>query len=168
MLKILIPALLLVGGSQGPAATPAPESPVLEVSGSTTQLRLTPDLLHRLPRKQVSVPATEHGSAANFEGVLLRDVLSQAGVPAGTAIRGQVLSWVVVIDAADGYRAVFALAELDPAFTERLVLLADTRDGKPLPTQEAPLRLVVPDEKRPARWVRQVLRITVGPACLRK
>ena len=31
----------------------------------------------------------------------------------------------------DGYRAVFALPELDPAFTDAIVLLADRRDGPP-------------------------------------
>ena len=36
-----------------------------------------------------------------------------------------------------------------------VVLLADHRDGQPLSTAEGPLRLVVPDEKRHARWVRQ-------------
>jgi DMSO/TMAO reductase YedYZ molybdopterin-dependent catalytic subunit len=170
MLKILIPALLLAAGA--PAAAPAPPAvagpAVLEVAGSPAPLKLTPDLLHRLPRKQVSTPATEHGGAASFEGVRLRDVLSEAKVPVGHDIRGPYLSWVGTVDAADGYRAVFALAELDPAFTDRLVLLADTRDGKPLPANEAPLRLVVPDEKRPARWVRQVTHITVGPVCTQK
>ncbi|MGE3541290.1 MAG: hypothetical protein AB7N91_28130 [Candidatus Tectimicrobiota bacterium] len=61
-----------------------------------------------------------------------------------------------MIEAADGYRVVFALPELDPAFTERLVLLAEQRDGQPLAATEGPLRLVVPGEKRQARWVRQV------------
>jgi DMSO/TMAO reductase YedYZ molybdopterin-dependent catalytic subunit len=41
------------------------------------------------------------------------------------------------------------------------VLLADTADGKPLPPQAGPLRLVVPDDKRHARWVRQVTRIDI-------
>jgi DMSO/TMAO reductase YedYZ molybdopterin-dependent catalytic subunit len=166
MLKILIPALLLAAAT--PASTPVPPASPAILAGSATPLKLTPDLLHRLPRKQVSTPATEHGGAASFEGVRLRDILSEAKVPAGNDIRGPYLSWVVTVDAADGYRAVFALAELDPAFTERLVLLADTRDGKPLPANEAPLRLVVPDEKRPARWVRQVTHITVGPVCAQK
>ena len=62
----------------------------------------------------------------------------------------------LLVEAADGYRVVFALPELDPAFTERMVLLADHRDGQPLTTTEGPLRLVVPDDKRHARWVRQV------------
>jgi DMSO/TMAO reductase YedYZ molybdopterin-dependent catalytic subunit len=174
MLKILLAALLLAPQSLTPAAAPAPPappasgSPILEVAGAATPLKLTPELLHRLPRRQISVPATEHGSAAAFEGVRLRDLLSEAGVPAGEAVHGKYLSWIVVVDAADGYRAVFALAELDPGFTDRLVILADTRDGKPLPAAEGPLRLILPDEKRPARWVRQVMHITVGPASLAK
>ena len=45
------------------------------------------------------------------------------------------------------------------AFTDRVVLLADRRDNQPLPTAEGPLRLVIPDEKRHARWVRQVVSI---------
>ncbi len=170
MLKILLAALLFAPPMTAPTAAPAAVSgpPILEVAGSATPLKLTPELLHRLPRRQVSVPATEHGSAAAFEGVRLRDLLSEAGVPAGEAVHGKYLSWIVVVDAADGYRAVFALAELDPAFTDRLVILADTRDGKPLPAAEGPLRLILPDEKRPARWVRQVTHITAGPASLAK
>ena len=68
----------------------------------------------------------------------------------------------VVVEAADGYRAVFALAELDPAFTDRVILLADRRDGKPLSTREGPFQIIVPGEKKHARWVRQVIRLKVG------
>jgi hypothetical protein len=70
----------------------------------------------------------------------------------------------LLVEAADGYRVVFAFPELDPAFTERVVLLADQRDGQPLATAEGPLRLVVPDEKRQARGVRQVASCTVRRA----
>ena len=38
------------------------------------------------------------------------------------------------------------------------------RDGKPLDAKQGPLRLIVPDESRPARWIRQVVRIVAGPA----
>ena len=47
----------------------------------------------------------------------------------------------LVVEAADGYRAVFALPELDPAFSDRVILLADRRDGKPLDGKEGPLRV---------------------------
>ncbi len=62
---------------------------------------------------------------------------------------------------ADGYRAVFALPELDPAYTDKIILLADKRDGKPMDAKEGPLRIVVPDEKRHARWVRQVTGLVI-------
>jgi hypothetical protein len=51
---------------------------------------------------------------------------------------------------------VFALPELDPGFTDRVILLADKGDGHPLDGKEGPFRIIVPGEKRMARWVRQV------------
>ncbi|MFO0893059.1 MAG: molybdopterin-dependent oxidoreductase, partial [Isosphaeraceae bacterium] len=65
---------------------------------------------------------------------------------------------------ADGYRAVFALPELDPDFTDRPVLLADRRDGRPLPGKDGPLQVIVPSDKRHSRWVRQVVALRVGRA----
>ena len=61
-----------------------------------------------------------------------------------------------IIDAADGYRAVYSLAELDPALHDGVVILADRRDGRALDAKEGPFRLVAPGDKRPARWVRQL------------
>ena len=56
---------------------------------------------------------------------------------------------------------MFALVELSPELTDRVILLADTKDGEPLPPREGPFRIVVPGDKRPARWVRQVRAVTV-------
>jgi hypothetical protein len=33
----------------------------------------------------------------------------------------------LVVEAADGYKAVFALPEIDPAFTDRVIIPADRR-----------------------------------------
>ena len=60
------------------------------------------------------------------------------------------------------YEVVFALPELDPDFTDRQVLLCYAKDGMPLAADEGPLRMVVPGEKRQARWVRQVTDFFVG------
>jgi hypothetical protein len=70
----------------------------------------------------------------------------------------------VLIDAADDYRVVFSLAELDSAFEDCEVLLADTMDGAPLGASQGPFKLVAPHEKRPARWVEMVRSITVAKA----
>ena len=68
------------------------------------------------------------------------------------------------MDAKDGYRAVFAWAELDPAFMEKEIYLVTSRDGKPLSEKEGPFELVVPGEKRPGRWVRQVTSLKIQRA----
>ncbi|MFY9673694.1 MAG: hypothetical protein WAK13_04545, partial [Terriglobales bacterium] len=57
------------------------------------------------------------------------------------------------------YKVAFALAEADPAFATRQIILADKRDGKPLGPKEGPFRIVAPGDKRPARWIRQVTEI---------
>lgn len=75
----------------------------------------------------------------------------------GERLRGARLAEYVLIGAADGYRVVFVLPELDPAFADRVVLLADRRNGQPLSTDEAPFMVVVPGEKRHSRWIRQVI-----------
>jgi hypothetical protein len=43
-------------------------------------------------------------------------------------------------------------------------MLVDKRDGKALDAKEGPLRIVVPDEKMHARWVRQVTGLVIRRA----
>ena len=104
------------------------------------------------------------GTVSAYAGVLLRDILALAGVPLGEQLRGDRLALYVVVEASDKYRVVFALPEFDAAFTDRIILLADRRDEQPLPAAEGPLRLVIPDEQRRARWVRQVVSMHIRQA----
>jgi Oxidoreductase molybdopterin binding domain len=123
---------------------------------------VTTEDLAKLP--QHSIKASEHGSSATFEGVLLNDVLTLVNVPIGEKLRGKALTQYLLVEAADGYRIVFALPELDPAFTSQRVYLVTKRDGKPLSEKEGAFRIVVPAEKRPARWVRQVTALKIKQA----
>lgn len=89
------------------------------------------------------------------------EVLRAAGAPLGDALRGANLMLYLRIGATDGYQVVYALAELDPGFRDARVILADTRDGKPLDAKEGPFRIIAAGEKRPGRWVRNVNAIDV-------
>ena len=80
-------------------------------------------------------------------------------MPAGPQLRGAALASSVIVTGADGYRVSFGLAEFDPDFTDRVAILADKRDGEALPANAAPFQLILSGEKRPARWVRQVISI---------
>jgi DMSO/TMAO reductase YedYZ molybdopterin-dependent catalytic subunit len=154
----MIPA---VGGQT--TQTPAPDVS-LSVSGEVENpIKLTAADLAKLPRR--SVRAKDHdGKESEFEGSPLVEVLKLAGVKFGEGLRGKNLALYLLVEAADGYRAVYALPELDPAYTDKVVMLVDRRDGKALDAKEGPLRIVVPDEKMHARWVRQVTGLVVKRA----
>jgi DMSO/TMAO reductase YedYZ molybdopterin-dependent catalytic subunit len=145
--------------SQAPSAKAS-----LRISGEVErQLTLSSEDIAKLPRR--SIRAKDHGGKeSEFEGVPLVEALKQAGVKFGEGLRGKNLELYLVVEAADGYRAVFALPELDPAYTDRIILLADKRDGKAMDAKEGPLRIVVPEEKRHARWVRQVTGLVIKRA----
>lgn len=51
-------------------------------------------------------------------------MLALAGVQAGGPMRGPQLSQVLLVEASDGYKVVFALAEVDPDFATHEILLA--------------------------------------------
>jgi hypothetical protein len=67
----------------------------------------------------------------------------------------------VVAEAADGYRAVYSLAELDSDFQDSEVIVADTLNRSPLAEKQGPFKIVAPHDKRPARWVRMLKTLTV-------
>lgn len=145
-------------------AAPSAAQVLLTVEGEVaTPLKLTAADLTKLTHRSVTAK-THDGKQATFEGIELGDVLKLAGVKFGEQLRGKELALFLVVGAADGYRAVFALPELDHAYTDRIIILADRRDGKPLAEKEGPLRIVVVDEKREARWVRQVVSLTIRRA----
>jgi DMSO/TMAO reductase YedYZ molybdopterin-dependent catalytic subunit len=146
--------------AQEPVNSPSTEI-ALRVHGLVDKpLGLSAADLAGMPRQ--TVDAKDHdGKLARFTGVTLTEVLKAAGAPLGEKLPGTQLSKFVLVEAADGYRVVFALPELDPAFTDEIVLVADRRDGQPLSAAEGPLRLVVPREKRQARWVRQLKTLKV-------
>ena len=114
--------------------------------------------LDKLPQRRVQAEA--HGHKADCRGANLIDVLTQVGASSGEKLRGKDLALYVRIRAADGYRVVYALAELDPMFRgDNVPVLTHECDGKPLDAKDGPFRIVAPDEKRPARWIRQVTAI---------
>lgn len=67
----------------------------------------------------------------------------------------------ILAEASDGYRVVFALAELDSDFQDSNVIVADMQDGAALGPNQGPLKLVAPHDKRPARWIRMLNSLTV-------
>jgi DMSO/TMAO reductase YedYZ molybdopterin-dependent catalytic subunit len=150
--------------AQAPAQTKPITGPSeVQIGGAVkTPFTVTAEDLKKMPRKTLSVENTHSNKKEVYEGVPLAALLQKAGIPQGDAIRGAAMTTYVLVDAADDYRVVFSLAELDSSFMDSEVILADTMDGAPLGPGLGPFRLVAPHEKRPARWVDMVRSITVG------
>jgi DMSO/TMAO reductase YedYZ molybdopterin-dependent catalytic subunit len=152
----LLSVLSMIAFSVGaPLSGQTPALAKLAVTGDVMMpLTLSADELGKMPRE--TVPLTGRGATVQYEGVPLLEILARAGAPVGKTLRGKALASYVVAKASDGYQVVFTLAELDPQFAAERILVADKRDGKPLPTAEGPLRIVCPGDKEGARSVRML------------
>jgi DMSO/TMAO reductase YedYZ molybdopterin-dependent catalytic subunit len=134
----------------------------LAVGGAVAApLKLTLADLKKMPRTTLKVVNSHDQKTETYEGVALEEILIRAGVPHAQDLRGPAMATYVLAEAADGYRVIYSLAELDPAILDSEFLVADTMDGAPLGANQGPLRLVAPHDKRPARWIRMLKSITV-------
>jgi DMSO/TMAO reductase YedYZ molybdopterin-dependent catalytic subunit len=150
--------LLVVAAIARP--TDAPRAATVELRGAAGQHRvITSATIDSLGRQEVTAEA--HQVTGSFGGASLYELLRLAGAPGGDSLRGPALASYVLIEAADGYRVTYSLAELSPAFSDRVVLLADKMNGTPLDSHDGPFRVIAVGEKRPARWIRQVTRISI-------
>jgi DMSO/TMAO reductase YedYZ molybdopterin-dependent catalytic subunit len=159
---------LMIFGLGIPGAAQAQEgrnSALLRVVGASgNELNITADDWAKLPRATVKV-ADHGGTEVTFEGVPARELLKLVGAPSGPELRGQQLSVYVLAEASDGYQVLYAITEFDPGFTDGLILVADRKNGEALGPNEGRLQMVVPWEKRQARWLRwlMVLRVRMAP-----
>jgi len=154
--RLFFPALLFTLILQA-AVVRSQQLTVQTETGKQTQL--TRADIEALPHIKVTSAAS--GASAMFEGVALKAVLERGGVGFGETLKGKRLASCLLVEAADGYRVVIALPEIDTAFTDKQIVLAFLRDRKPLDDKEGPYRIVIPDEKRMARWVRQVTTLKI-------
>jgi hypothetical protein len=132
--------------------------------GGAPSLALSAADLKKMPRKTLTVFNPHEKRTEVYEGVPLADLLQRVAVPQGEKLRGAAMACYVVAEAADGYRIVYSLAELDSGFLDSDVIVADTLNGAPLGPNQRPFRIVPPHDKRPARWIRMLKSITVKTA----
>lgn len=159
--SITLLALLLI--STFPLFTQAQTSKLnsLSVTGEVkTPLTLTTKDLDKMAKTELN--ATDHDEKEHkYTGVELATILKQAGVTLGAELRGKNVAKFLLISAADGYRVVFSLAEVDPEFSQKKILLATRKDGSLLSESEGPFKIIIEGEKKKARFIRQINSIQI-------
>jgi|HubBroStandDraft_1064217.scaffolds.fasta_scaffold02022_3 hypothetical protein len=139
------------------AADAAPDGPGgIDLAGHVEHaLHLTVAELKALPQSAVDVTfQSGHGpQSGHFAGPLLWDLVQKAGIAeeAGSKAKHH-LQHALLVTGRDGYVVALAVAEIDPDFEGKSVILADEGDE---------LRLIVPGDKFGGRDVRDVVRIEV-------
>jgi hypothetical protein len=111
-----------------------------------------------MPHTSVTVTNPATGKKERYSGVRLSDLLILAGAPLGHEFYGLALRTYVSAD-----DVVFSLGELDPGLQSGEVLIADSKDGRPLDPPEGPFMLVVSADTPRARWVKHLRTITMHP-----
>jgi hypothetical protein len=154
--------LLLVAAA--PFAAPAQSSEPTVAVGLVdgTQRGFTIAELEQLPAE--SAPARlRDGPPVTVTGVSVTTLLRLTGLDLAANLgSAQVASHALIARAADGYRAVFGLAEVDPHFGHPPLLVSwEDADGGALPQRLGPFQLIATSESRPGRWVRQLVSLEV-------
>lgn len=133
--------------------------PLLKIVTPEKTVTYTAEEFAALPRADVKAADMHEKEARPYSGVAMRELLARAGAPLGDKLRGPALALGVVVRCKDNYTVLFSLAEFDEGFSTRTIILADRENGERLPPSAAPLRVVVPGDKRGARSARQVVAI---------
>jgi hypothetical protein len=160
---LLAGQLALVAQQMEHSAPSAPSAPSTHLTIKTYEgktLNFNPEELAALPHKQVSVFNAHSKTNETYSGVLLADLLSKAGVPLGESVRGKLFMIGIVAEGMDNYSVLYSLAEVDPSIHTGDVIVADMLDGQKL-GKDGVFKMVSSEEKRPARWVRNLTSISV-------
>ena len=135
-------------------------STALAVQTPSQSLSLSPADLQAMPQATVTVHNGHTGAEETYTGPLLAAVLAKAGLGVTPRSEHEMLRMYVVATGTDGYSVVYSAAEVEPTLHKAQVIVALSQDGKPLARTGA-FQLIDSLEVKPARWVRNLSRISV-------
>jgi hypothetical protein len=148
-------------GQMGEGHKPTIPAGPLKITFADKSSEWTVAMLAALAHTTVTVHNAHTNADETYSGVPLIDLLTRLGV--SDKPHGKDLRLYVVAAGSDGYEAVYSIGEITPDLNSATVIVADAENGKGL-ADDGPLKLVATGEKRPARWVRNLVAIRVMAA----
>jgi hypothetical protein len=159
----LVPIVLRVADVISPVPNFPADSLVLTADGHQVPVALSPAEFRALPHVTITVHNAHANADETYSGVRLAELLAKLDAPLGQKLRGKALASYIVASGSDGYSVVLSIAEADPSFHGGEILVADARDGQPL-GKSGPFQLSVSEDRRPARWVHNLVSISLQDA----
>jgi hypothetical protein len=119
----------------------------------------TPVTTESVTYQAAGVPVSD-----TYTGTTLWNLLADAGGVTTTTAKNDILSKYVIATGSDGYKAVFSLGEIDPAFGNQPVLIAyaDTEGQLGPNASDGLARMVVPGDIAGGRYVSDLVSLQVG------
>ena len=126
--------------------------------GSTTRT-LSADEFKAMPHTAVQVHNAHNGKDESYSGVPVRDLLALVPPPAGTKNVSTNMQ-IVVASATDNFHVAMTLCDTNPDCRSGQAIVADMQDGAPI-AADGSFKLIMTEDKKPARWARNLQSLTV-------
>lgn len=169
MKSLLLASLLLVPMTSPSAQmdmhkTAAAPSTSLIVTGITgTAKTLSAADFKALPHITVNVHNAHANKDESYSGVPVKDLLAMVAPAKGEGPKVSGNMTLIIAAATDGFQVAITLCDTNPECRNGQSIVADTLDGAPLTTDGA-FKLVLSEDKKPARWARNLQSLTVKAA----
>lgn len=143
------------------APTTPSTSLTLTIDGKPTTLSIAD--LKAMPQKTISVHNEHTKTEETYSGVLLGELLAKYGLPVDKTTHRTMLRSYIVAEGNDKYWVLYSVTEIEGSEHNADVIVATNMNGKPL-GEDGQFKLVDSSDKRPERWVRNLISITVKSA----
>ena len=145
--------------AKAPAAVST--SVAVTVDGKTATFSVAD--LKAMPQKTVKVHNEHTKADETYSGVALGDLLAKAGFVVDKTTQQKMLRSYLKVEGTDKYWVLYSVTEVEGLEHQGDVIVATSMDGKGLGV-DGDLKLVSSGDKKPQRWVRNLMAITVKAA----
>jgi hypothetical protein len=149
------------GMAMDKAAKPSTDLTITGLSGKTKTL--TPADFKALPHVEVKVHNTHNNQDETYSGVPVKELLALVVPAEGEGAKVSPNVQIVVAGATDNFHVALTLCDTNPDCRSGQAIVADALDGKPL-EKDGAFKLVLTEDKRPARWARNLMSLQVESA----
>jgi hypothetical protein len=135
-------------------------STTLTVAVAGKTVTLTAAALAAMPQRRIVAHNGHSNVDETYMGVAVSDLLAKEGVALAGDGAKKIYQSYLRAEGTDHYFVLYSCSEVEGDMHAGEVIVALTLDGKPL-TEDGAFKLVSTEDKRPARWVRNLTALTL-------